>query len=205
MGRVGHFRIARTFFGRSRWNPHLRSDLREGVKLKMDQHATHDLVPVVRRDCDLSRIKTSRIRGNASLIVIRVAIRNRMYARNTISRLEPRKCLFVDLSNLKRWRRPLQVDVSVTSTNWNWGASLRRKGARAVQLNFESRHGSLPLFPSGSNTVGVQCRVVDLPARKGPTRVFLLLARGVSPLAAPRCNNNSSTPFLNSRWPTQGS
>jgi hypothetical protein len=34
VGHVGHFTTARTFFGRSRWNPHLRSDLREGVKLK---------------------------------------------------------------------------------------------------------------------------------------------------------------------------
>jgi hypothetical protein len=36
--------------------PHLGSDLREGIKLKMDQHATHVLTPVTRRDRDLSRI-----------------------------------------------------------------------------------------------------------------------------------------------------
>jgi len=59
---------ARTFFGRSRWNPHLRSDLREGVKLKMDQHATRVLAPVTRRDRDLSRTNPSRIRGDSSLI-----------------------------------------------------------------------------------------------------------------------------------------
>jgi hypothetical protein len=87
VGHVGHFTTARTFFGRSLWNPHLLSDLREGVTLKMDQRATHVLAPVTRRGRarDLSRINPSRIRGDALLIVIRVAIRDGMYARNTIS------------------------------------------------------------------------------------------------------------------------
>jgi hypothetical protein len=57
MGHVGHFMIAHTFFGHSRCNPHLRSDLREGVKLKVDQHAMYVLALVARRrDHDLSRI-----------------------------------------------------------------------------------------------------------------------------------------------------
>lgn len=66
----------------------------------MDQHATHVLTPVLPRDHDLSRINPL-VYGvtDVSLTMIRVAIRNRMYARNTVS---------------TSWRRPLQVVVSVT-------------------------------------------------------------------------------------------
>jgi len=77
------------------------------------------------------------------LIMIRVAIRNRMYARKTISTLGARRCHCIVLSNLKR---PLQVDVSVTSTNWNWRASFAGKVRGLCSSTLSLVH---PLFPSG--------------------------------------------------------
>jgi hypothetical protein len=66
-----------------------------------------------------------------------------------------------------------------------------------------------PFFPlEHSCTVGVQCRVVQILARYSPTRLSLLLGRGVGrgvfPLAA-ACNNimKSNRPFLNNHRSTQ--